>query len=121
MGKTETGAGVPGRRSARRVAAERLPASMREFELRFNSREHYRGETIDASLTGISFRVQVPANRIRDYLVELSSSDGKITMTQEIVYIKPIEEGYSRISLMFPEESTPRLYRQAIRRALRQG
>jgi hypothetical protein len=110
---------TPGRRSVPRVNAEKLPAGMREFRLRFNAQESYRGKTIDASLTGISFSVEVPANRIRDYLVQLVSADGKISMTQEIVYIKPIDEATSRISLMFDEDSTPQSYRTALRKALR--
>jgi hypothetical protein len=94
---------------------------MREFQLDFAEGGSYRGETIDASLTGISFRVEVPANRVRDYLVRLTSATGKIAMTQEIVYIKPIDETFSRISLMFDEESTPQLYRRMVRQAFRGG
>lgn len=113
-----SGAGK-GRRTVPRVKAEKLPQGLREFRLVFDHGT-YQGTTIDASLTGISFRVQVPANRIREFLVQLVSADGTVDMTQEIVYIKPLDNEYSRISLMFDEQSTPEAYRRQLRRALRQ-
>jgi hypothetical protein len=112
--------GVPNRRSRRRVAAEKLPEGLREFRLEFSPEEVYTGSTIDASLTSISFFVEVSANRIREHLVHLTSADGSITMTQELVYVKPVDESRSRISFMYSAASTPQLYRRIISQALKE-
>jgi hypothetical protein len=107
------------RRNVKRVPAEKLPPAFRQFLLSFGPKEVYLGKTIDASLTGIAFHVEVPVYRIREFLVKMVSADKKISMSQEIVYIKPIDEGNSRVSFLFKEESTPPLYRKAVREAMR--
>ncbi len=112
--------GVPNRRSKRRVEAEKVPAGLREFRLEFSPGEVYTGTTIDASLTSISFSVEVSANRIREHLVHLTSADGSISMTQELVYVKPVDETHSRISFMYSASSTPPLYRRIINQALKE-
>ncbi|MGC9313403.1 MAG: hypothetical protein ACP5IA_11985 [Sediminispirochaetaceae bacterium] len=109
---------APNRRSRRRVKAEKLPPGMREFRLEFGPKEVYKGTTIDASLTGISFLVEVPSNRIHEHIVKLISADKKISMTQELVYIKAVDETHSRISLLFDTGSTPQLYRNVVGKAL---
>ncbi|MFW6362075.1 MAG: hypothetical protein ACOC2R_10025 [Spirochaetota bacterium] len=106
------------RRNRERVSAEKLPKGMRQFSLDFGPGEVYTGQTIDASLSSISFRVEVPANRIREHIVTLVSADKKIKMTQELVYIKPVEAGLSRISFMLDSDNTPALYRRMVGRAL---
>jgi len=110
---------APNRRSRERVKAEKLPPGMREFRLEFGPKDVYKGTTIDASLTGISFLVEVPSNRIHEHIVKLISADKKITMTQELFYIKALDETHSRISLLFEKGSTPQLYRNEVGNALR--
>ncbi len=101
------------------MPAEKLPPELRQFRLSFGPKEVYSGKTIDASLTGLAFHVEVPVYRIREFLVKLVSADKKISMTQEIVYIKPIDENNSRVSFLFKEESTPPLYRKTVREAMK--
>ena len=106
------------RRNRERVSADKLPKGMQQFSLDFGGGEVYTGQTIDASLSSISFRVEVPANRIREHIVTLVSADKKIKMTQELVYIKPVEAGLSRISFMLDSDNTPAHYRRQVSRAL---
>ncbi len=119
MDRQNQGKDAPNRRSRQRVKAEKLPPGMREFRLEFGPKEVYKGTTIDASLTGISFLVEVPSNRIHEHIVKLISSDKKISMTQELVYIKAVDETHSRISLLFDKGSTPQVYRSAVGNAIR--
>ena len=107
------------RRNRTRVAAEKLPPGMRKFRLDFGSNGVYIGTTIDASLTSISFSVEVPTNRIREHLVKLTSADKKIQMTQELVYVKPVDPAHSRISFMLESDSTPEIYRRILSKALK--
>ncbi|MFO7838620.1 MAG: hypothetical protein R6X08_03855 [Desulfosalsimonadaceae bacterium] len=109
----------PNRRSRTRVRAEKLPPGMRQFRLDFGANGVYTGNTIDASLTSISFLVKVPTNRIREHLVKLTSADKKIQMTQELVYVKAVDPSHSRISFMLESESTPEIYRRALSKALK--
>ena len=106
------------RRNRERVSADKLPRGLQKFRLDFGGDEVYTGDTIDASLSSISFRVEVPANRIREHIVKLTSADKKIKMTQELVYIKPVEAALSRISFMLDSDNTPALYRRLVSRAL---
>jgi len=106
------------RRHSRRVEAGQLPEGLREFNLDFGSGQKYTGTTIDASLKGISFLIEVPSYKITNPIVKLTSSDNKISMTQELVYIKALDPKRSRISLLFDDGSTPVLYRKIIQKAL---
>jgi len=108
----------PNRRNKKRAKAESLPSGMQEFWLRFGPDEVYRGTTIDASLTGMSFLVEVSTNRIHEPFVQLVSADKKISMEQELVYIKAIDKTHSRISLLLDEGNTPQLYRRIIGKAI---
>ena len=109
---------TPNRRKKERVEADKLPEGMREFRLDFGSGEIYTGTTVDASLSSISFIVEVPPNRIREHEVRLISADGNVEMVQELVYIKPVDASHSRISLMFDSGSTPDYYRREVGKAL---
>jgi len=109
----------PNRRNRTRVKAEKLPTGMRKFRLDFGSNEVYTGTTIDASLTSISFFVEVPTNRIREHMVKLTSADKRIQMTQELVYVKPVDPTHSRISFMLESDSTPEIYRRILSKALK--
>ncbi len=91
---------------------------MQKFSLDFGGGEVYTGDTIDASPSSISFLVEVPANRIREHIVTLISDDKKIKMTQELVYVKPVEAELSRISFMLDSENTPAHYRRQVSLAL---
>lgn len=107
------------RRNRTRVKADKLPPGMHNFSLDFGSNGVYTGSTIDASLTSISFLVEVPTNRIREHLVKLTSEDKKIQMTQELVYVKPIDPSHSRISFMLESDSTPEIYRRILSKVLK--
>ncbi len=110
---------APERRNRKRVNADKLPPEMKEFRLDFGEGQVYTATTIDVSLTSISFLVEVPANRIREYNVTLSSKNEEIKMTQELVYIKPVDPQHSRISFMYSSDSTPALYRRLVSKALK--
>jgi hypothetical protein len=105
--------------SPNRRKAEKLPPGMRKFRLDFGSNGVYTGTTIDASLTSISFFVEVPTNRIREHLVKLTSADKKVQMTQELVYVKPVDSSHSRISFMLESDSTPEAYRLILNKVLK--
>jgi hypothetical protein len=95
-----------------RVAGDQLPAALRTLTVAFgDDAAVHPVRTIDASVSGISFRIDLPVYSIKDYNLVITSSDGGLTLRDELVYAKPLDLESSRVSVHFT--SQPGLERYA--------
>jgi hypothetical protein len=93
------------KRSEQRIAGERLPQQLQTLKVSFgDGGESYRVKTIDASVSGISFRIELPAHAIQDYNLTIATDDGGITLHDELVYAKPLDQSSSRVSVHFSKQ-----------------
>ena len=95
----------PEKRRAERIPSDRLPQPLRRLHVSFGAESSsYHVETIDASRTGISFRLQMPIYSIRDYNLTIKADDASFTLRDELVYAKPLDLATSRVSVHFTEQ-----------------
>jgi hypothetical protein len=88
-----------------RVSANKLPDSLQHLTVSFGQDgERHQASTIDASVSGISFRVEMPVFSIKEYDITLTSKDASITLRDELVYAKPLDLESSRVSIHFSQQ-----------------
>ncbi len=93
------------KRSEQRISGERLPQQLQTLKVSFgDGGESFRVKTIDASVSGISFRIELPAYAIQDYNLTIATDDGGITLRDELVYAKPLDKESSRVSVHFTKQ-----------------
>ena len=98
------------KRSKPRISNQFLPQSLKHFTVTFENGMVLPAETIDASESGIAFRLEVPVYNISDYNVTLVPSDKSFKLQEEIVYIKPLSSETSRVSIQFTRNSNLESY-----------
>jgi hypothetical protein len=103
-----------------RISADKLPASLRTLTVSFGDNgERHRVTTIDASVSGISFKIDLPAFAIKEYDITLATEDSRITLRDELVYAKPLDPESSRISMHFSSQPGLQQYVRLINEASR--
>ena len=106
------------KRSEERISGEQLPRQLQTLRVSFGEGgESYRVKTIDASVSGISFKIELPANAIQDYNLTIASDDGGITLHDELVYAKPLDQETSRVSVRFTKQPGLEEYTRLIDRS----
>jgi hypothetical protein len=88
-----------------RISRDRLPEALRTLTVTFGEGgEPIRAATIDASVSGISFRIDQPVFSIKEYDITLTTGDSRITLRDELVYAKPLDLESSRVSIHFSSQ-----------------
>ncbi|MBN1525918.1 MAG: PilZ domain-containing protein [Spirochaetales bacterium] len=88
-----------------RIENKYLPQPLKHFTVSFEDGTILPAETIDASESGIAFRLDVPVYNISDFNVALTPKDKSFQLQEEIVYIKPLSSQSSRVSISFSRNS----------------
>ena len=106
------------KRSEDRISGDQIPQQLQTLRVSFGEGgESFRVKTIDASVSGISFRIELPANAIQDYNLTIATDDGAITLHDELVYAKPLDQETSRVSVRFTKQPGLEEYTRLIDRS----
>ena len=105
------------KRSFERISVENLPESLRSFLLRFENGVELIVKTIDASSIGIGLHVPLPVYAITEFNVTLESLAGDFTVSDEIVYVKAMNPGSSRVSIKFSKPGNLEKYKNLFKQA----
>ena len=106
------------KRSEQRFSGDQLPQQLQTLRVSFgDDGESFRVKTIDASVSGISFRIELPANAIQDYNLTIASDDGGITLRDELVYAKALDQQSSRVSVHLSKQPGLDAYTKLIDRS----
>lgn len=101
-----------------RIPGDKLPQSIKTLTVNFGEEsQNYAVRTIDASVSGISFRVDIPAYSIQDYNLTIRASDSSFVLQDELVYAKPIDANTSRVSVHLSSQSDLEKYRAQVKDA----
>jgi hypothetical protein len=93
------------KRAEQRFSGDQLPQQLQSLRVSFGeSNDSFRVKTIDASVSGISFRIELPAHAIQDYNLTITTDDGGITLKDELVYAKSLDKETSRVSVHFSQQ-----------------
>jgi len=94
------------KRRDERTPQARLPQALQTLIVRFGEEgEEYSAKTIDASPSGISFLVDIPANSIQDFNIVIQAGDKSFTIQDELVYAKALDARTTRVSVHFSSQS----------------
>jgi hypothetical protein len=99
------------RRNQRRIPAEKLPDVLKTFYVQFENGERCRAKTVDASSDGIGLVLPLPIFSIKEYTITLEPLNGSFKITDELVYIKPINDRASKVSIKFSHANDLSTYR----------
>jgi hypothetical protein len=89
------------RRRTKRIPAQDLPDPLKRMYVRLGGGERLQARTIDASTNGICLILPLPVYSIHDFEITLKPQDGSFTISDELVYIKPVNNRASRVSIQF--------------------
>lgn len=94
------------RRRENRVSRKGIPREYSMLKL-FLDGTLFKGTVNDISKKGISIDIPIAANKIRDYMIKLSSLDNSLSTTEEIANFSSIKTGGNgtRIGVLFSSDN----------------
>jgi hypothetical protein len=108
------------KRQDERIPGEKLPQQVRTLKVTFGDNGiSFQGKTIDASTTGISFKIELPVYSIQEYNLTITADDSSFTLHDELVSANPIDRETSRVSVHFTKQPDLEKYSRLIDSARR--